>query len=84
MLSALDVQSTFLDTSRIITAVHLSHSMLELRRSQTTTSASQLEAHLRATSAEQFPENLDIVGQSACQVANRGPRQCPRRFQSKH
>jgi hypothetical protein len=76
MQSALHVQSTFLDMSCSTTAGHLPHSALELRR------ASQLEAHLHAP-VEQFPENHDIVEQSACQVADRGPLQCPRRYQLK-
>jgi hypothetical protein len=73
MQSALHVQSTFLDTSRSTTAGHLLHSALELRRTETTTSASQLEAHLQAAPVEQFPQNHDIIEQSVCQVADRGP-----------
>jgi hypothetical protein len=37
-----------------------------LRRAETSTSASRLEAHLQAASVEQFPDNHDIVQQSAC------------------
>jgi hypothetical protein len=68
--------------SRLTTAGHLPDSALELRRAETTTSVSQLEAHLQAAPVKQFSENHDIVEQSACQVADRGPRQCPRRYQS--
>jgi hypothetical protein len=32
---------------------------------------------------EQFPENRDVAWQSACQVADRDPRQCPWRFSAK-
>jgi hypothetical protein len=71
MQSALHVQSTFLGMLRSTTAGHLPHSALELRRPGTTTSASQLEAHIQATPVKQFPENHDIVEQSACQVASR-------------
>jgi hypothetical protein len=53
--------STFLDMSRSTTAGHLPHNVLELRRVETTTSASQLEAHLQTAPVEQFPENHDIV-----------------------
>jgi hypothetical protein len=52
--------------SHSTTAGHLSHSALQLRRAETTTSASQLEAHLQAAPVEQFPENHDTVEQSAC------------------
>jgi ferredoxin len=83
MQSALHVQFTFLDMSCSTTVGHLPHSALELRRAETTTSASQLEAHLQAAPVEQFPEYHDIVEQSACQVADRGPRQRPRRYQLK-
>jgi hypothetical protein len=54
------------------TAGHLPHSALEFRLVETTTSASELEAKLQAAPAEQFPENYDILEQSACQVADRG------------
>jgi hypothetical protein len=67
MLSALHVQSTFLDMSHSITAGHLPHSALEPRFAETTTSASHLEAHLQVAPVEQLPENHDIVEQSACQ-----------------
>jgi hypothetical protein len=80
MQSALHVQSNFLDMSRSTTAGYLPHSPLELRRAETTTSTSQLEAHLQAALVEQFPENHDIVEQSASQVADSGPRQCSRRY----
>jgi hypothetical protein len=83
MQSALHVQSTFLDISRSTTAGHLPHSALDLRSAETTTSASQLEAHLQAAPVEQFPENHGITEQSACRVAERGPGQCPRRYQPK-
>jgi hypothetical protein len=83
MQSARHVQSTFLDMSRSTTVRHLPHSALELRRAETTTSASQQEAHLKAAPVEQFQENHDIVEESACQVAVRGPRQRPRRYQPK-
>jgi hypothetical protein len=83
MQSTPHVQSTFLSMSRSTTAGHLPHSALEFRRAETTISASQLEAHLQAAPVEQFPENHDIVEQSACQVADRGPRQRPRRYQPK-
>jgi hypothetical protein len=83
MQSALDVQSTFLDMSRPTTADNLPHSALELRRAETTISASQLEAHLQAASVEQLTENHDIVEQSACHVKVRGSRQRLRRFQPK-
>jgi hypothetical protein len=48
MQSALDVQSTFLDMSLSTTAEHHSHCVLEIRHTETTTSSSQLEAHLQA------------------------------------
>jgi hypothetical protein len=66
-----------LDVSRSTTAGHPPHSELELRRSATTTSASQLEAHLQAAPVEQFPENHSIAEQLACQIADRSPRQYP-------
>jgi hypothetical protein len=68
--------------SRSTTAGNLPYSALEFRLAETT-SASQLEAHLQAAPVEESPENHDIVEQSACQVADRGPRQCPRRYQPK-
>jgi hypothetical protein len=70
MQSSLDAHSTFLDISPSTTADQLPHCAVELRRAETTTSASQLEAHLQAAPVEQFPENRDIVGQSASQVAH--------------
>jgi hypothetical protein len=48
MQSALAAQSIFLDMSRSTTAGHLPHVELQLYRAETTTSASQLEAHLQA------------------------------------
>jgi hypothetical protein len=63
MQSALHVNSTYLDMSRSTTTGHIPHSALELRRAVTTSSASQLEAHLQAAPVEQFPENHDIVEQ---------------------
>jgi hypothetical protein len=82
MKSALIIQSTFLDISRSVSMGH-PHSALELHLAKTTTSAWKLEAYLQASPVEQFPENRDIVEQSAGQVASRGPRECPQRFQSK-
>jgi hypothetical protein len=69
MQSALDVQSTFLDMSLSDTAGYLPHIVLELRRAETTTSVSHLEAHIQAAPAEQFPEKR-IVEQSTCQIAH--------------
>jgi hypothetical protein len=71
--------------SRSNTAGHLPHSALELRRAETPAPTSQLERERQAAPVEQLPHsrNHDIVHQSACQVANRGPRQCRRRFQPK-
>jgi hypothetical protein len=60
MQSVLDIQSTFLDMSRSTTVGHLPHSALELRRAETTTSASHLEAHLQTALVELFSENHDI------------------------
>jgi hypothetical protein len=82
MHSAVDPQPTFLNMSRSTTAGRISHSALEFRRPETTTSSSQLEAP-QAAPVEQFPENQDIVERPACQAADRGPRQCHRRFQVK-
>jgi hypothetical protein len=81
MKSALGV-STFLDTSRSLTAEH-PHGALGLRGTETTTSASQLEAHLKASPVELFPDNCDIFEQSACQVADRDPQQFCRRLKPK-
>jgi hypothetical protein len=75
--SALNVQSSFLDMSRSTTARPLLHSALELRRAETSTSASQLEGRLLAAQVERFPENRDIVERADCQIADRGPRQFP-------
>jgi hypothetical protein len=43
--------------------VHLPHSALELHHAETTTSASQPDAHLQAALVGQFPENHDIIEQ---------------------
>jgi hypothetical protein len=61
MNCALDVQSSLTTTG------HLPDSALELLSAKITTSASWLEAHLQVASV-QFPENHDIVEQSACRV----------------
>jgi hypothetical protein len=58
--------------SRSTIAGNLLHSALELRQAETTTSASRLETYLETTPSEQFPGSNDIVGQSACQVADMG------------
>jgi hypothetical protein len=42
--------------------------------SETTTTASQLEARLQAAPVEEFPEYHDVAEESACQVTHRGPR----------
>lgn len=57
---------------RSIAAKHLPQCELGLHRAETTKSASQLEAHLQASPAEQLPGKLNIVGQLACQVADGG------------
>jgi hypothetical protein len=77
MQSALDSQSSFLNTSRSTTAGRLSHSALQLRRPETTTSSSQLEAPPQAAPVEQVPQNRGIVERSASQLTDEGPRQCP-------
>jgi hypothetical protein len=77
MQSALGAQLTFLDMLCPTTARHILHSVLKLSHAETTTSTSQLEAHLQVALVEQFPENHDIVEQSTCQVAERGPWQRP-------
>jgi hypothetical protein len=82
MQSVLNVLPVFLDMLRSATAGRHAHSALELRRAETT-SASQPGALLQAAPVEQLPGNRDIIAQPAYQVAYRGPRQCPRRFQSK-
>jgi hypothetical protein len=64
MQSAFNVRSTFLVMSRSSTAEQLSHTALELRRAETTISASPIEAHLGAASVELFPENHDNAEQS--------------------
>jgi hypothetical protein len=51
---------------------------------ETSNSASQLEVAHLAASVESFPENDDIVEQSACQLADGGTRQYSRPFQPKH
>jgi hypothetical protein len=84
MQLTLDVPSSFLDLSCSTTARHLPNNAVELCRTETTTSASQLEARLRAVLVKQFPEDDNIIEPSACQVADRGPWQCPRQFQPKH
>jgi hypothetical protein len=56
MQSALYIQSTFLGMSCTTTAAYLPHTALELYHAETTTSASQLEAHLQLAPVEQFPE----------------------------
>lgn len=75
--------STFPDVSLSTTAGLPPHRALQLRRDEITTAASQLEAHLQPASVKQFQENHNIVWQSACQRADRGPGQCFRRFQPK-
>jgi hypothetical protein len=75
MQSAFDIQSTFLNFPSSTTSryTHLPHNVLELRRAETTISAcSHQGAHLQAAQVKHFPENHDIVEQSACQVADRG------------
>jgi hypothetical protein len=63
-LDTLDLQPTF-DMSNSPTVTHFPHSALELRRAETTTSASLPGAHLQADPLEHFSENHDV----ACQVA---------------
>jgi hypothetical protein len=72
MQAALHIESTFLDFSCSSTAGHISHSVPELRCAETTSFASQLEAHLQAATTELFQHN--ILEQSACEVAYRDPR----------
>jgi hypothetical protein len=62
------------------TAGHHLHSALKLRRVESTTSASQLEARPQAAPVDQFLENLNTVEQSACMIVDRVRRQCSRRF----
>jgi hypothetical protein len=71
-LSALHVQSTFLDMSRSTTNGHIPDSASELRRAETTTYTARQEARLRAP-LEQLQGNHSIVEQAAYQVAHRGP-----------
>jgi hypothetical protein len=77
MQSAINIQSSFLDVSHLTTAGHLPHSVLKLHHAETTTSASQVEAHQQAAKIHQFPGNHDMVEQSVCQVADKGPQKCP-------
>jgi hypothetical protein len=60
------------------TAGHVPRSALKLLRAQTTTSVSELEPHIQAAPEDHIQENTDIVEQSNCQVADRGPPQCRR------
>jgi hypothetical protein len=83
MQSVPNIQSTFLDMSCSTTAGHLPHSMLEFCYAETTTPASQLEAHLQAAWVEHFPGNHDITEQSACWIAARGSQQGPWKLQPK-
>jgi hypothetical protein len=69
MLSALEVQSPFPDTSLSTTAGDHSHSALDLRRAYITNSSSHLRAHLPTVSVDLFPENHKIAEHSACRVA---------------
>jgi hypothetical protein len=62
---------TFLDISCSTTAGHLPLSVLELCHAETITCASQLEAHLLIALVELFLENLHIIEQPICQVADR-------------
>jgi hypothetical protein len=63
MQLALSIQCTFQDMSCSTTTKHLPHCALELLHAETTTFASQLEAHLQAAPVEQFPENQYIIEQ---------------------
>jgi hypothetical protein len=56
---ALEIQSTFLDTSRPITSGHIPHSALEICLGEITTPATQLEAQRQAAPIEQFLDNHD-------------------------
>jgi hypothetical protein len=63
---------------RSTTAEQLVHSVLELRRPETTNSAAQLHSNLQADPAEeQFPGNYDTEEQSTCRAGGRSPRQWP-------
>jgi hypothetical protein len=59
--SALYAHSTFVDIARSTTAGHLPHSVLELSCTETTTSASQLEASLHLDRAEKLPESHESL-----------------------
>jgi hypothetical protein len=83
MQSAINFQSTFLYMSRSTIAGKFPHGALELHLAEYTNSASQLQAYLQIAPVERFPESPDIVDQSAFKVADRGQRQCPRKFQPK-
>jgi hypothetical protein len=72
MQAAPNAQSTFLGVLLSAVTKHLPCSALELLHAETTTSASQLEAHLQAALLKQVPENHDIIEHSACQ-AEEGP-----------
>jgi hypothetical protein len=77
MQSAINIQPTFLGMLSSITIGHLIFSALELHSDETTTSTSQLEAHIQTATVEQFEESRDIFEQSAFRVADRGPRHIP-------
>jgi hypothetical protein len=84
MQSAINFRSIFLCMSRSTIAGQLPHGALQqLRLAEITTPASQLEAHIQTAPVEQFPERPYIVEQSAFKVADKGQRQCPRKFQPK-
>lgn len=83
MQSVLDVKSICLDMARSTTAGCLTHSALEVPHVETTPPASQLQAPLPVDPLYQFGEGRDLMAQSAFQVADSGPRQCPQRFQPK-
>lgn len=68
MQLAPDVQSTFLGVLLSAVTKHHLCSALELLHAETTTSTSQLEAHIQAALVEQLPENHDIIEHSACQA----------------
>jgi hypothetical protein len=78
MQSALDFQSTFQGMLCSSTTKYLPHTVLEIRRAESTIYASQLEAYFQENQSEQVPENRYIVEQSACQVADASsPTQAP-------
>jgi hypothetical protein len=68
--SVLDVESTSQCTSRSTTTGCFPKSVLELRRAETRTSASQQEAQLQAAPVEQFPRNRDTIQHPAYQVTH--------------